>query len=233
MNPLDLECEWQFADAHFDGDDDLVALGADLEPGTIVGAYAQGVFPMGLGEGGAPPLGWWSPVERGVLVPQRFRPSRSLRRSARSMTVTIDTAFAEVVAGCADPSRDGAWITDDIASAYHRLHDLAIAHSVEVWRDGALVGGLYGLAIGGLFAAESKFHRVTDASKVAVWALTALMQDGESPRLIDVQWQTDHLATLGVTTMPRERYRAELPALVTAPVLEGFLGSGTVSLGDR
>lgn len=233
MNPLDLECEWSFAEAAFLPDEDLVALGADLEPGTIVAAYAQGLFPMGLGEGGSEPLGWWSPVERGVLERGAFRPSRSLRRSARGMRVTTDRAFDRVVAGCADPGRDGAWITPAISVAYGRLHELGIAHSVEVWRENDLVGGLYGLAIGGLFAGESMFHRATDASKVALWGLTEIVYADDQPRLIDVQWQTDHLATLGVTHLPRDRYRGRLPELVRSPPIGGWRGEVSVSPGNR
>ncbi|MEO7070127.1 MAG: leucyl/phenylalanyl-tRNA--protein transferase, partial [Nostocoides sp.] len=120
---------------------------------------------MGLGEGGAPPIGWWSPAVRGVLLPGSLHPTRSLRQSARRYSTTLDQDFGAVVAGCADPTRDGRWITPDIAAAYARLHGLGWAHSVEVWdRDGALVGGLYGLAIGGLFAGESMFHTARDAS---------------------------------------------------------------------
>lgn len=233
MNPLALECRWDFADADFRADDDLVALGADLEPGTIVAAYAQGVFPMGLGDGGAPPLGWWSPVERGVLRRGDFHISRSLRRSARTMDVTVDTAFDAVVAGCADPSRDGAWITTDVAAAYARLHELGIAHSIEVWRDGELVGGLYGLALGGLFAGESMFHTATDASKVALWALTQIVFAETSPRLVDVQWSTDHLASLGVSTMAREDYRSLVRELVTAPPISGLQSARPPSLVNR
>ena len=227
MNPLDFTSEWDFSLARFDLDDDLVALGADLAPGTIVAAYAHGVFPMGLGEGGAPPMGWWSPQERGVLDRDAFHASRSLRRSARAFEVSFDRDFEGVVAGCADPSREGAWITSEITAAYTRLHDLGVAHSVEVWQDGALVGGLYGLAIGGLFAGESMFHRATDASKVALGALAhAVYERDDVPRLIDVQWRTPHLGSLGVTEIARDAYRARLPQLVHAPPIEAFGGSG-------
>ena len=233
MNPLELECRWNFADADFDADDDLVALGADLEPATIVGAYAQGVFPMGLGEGGGEPLGWWSPLERGVLRRGAFHVSRSLRRSSRTMEVSVDTAFDDVVAGCADPSRDGAWITPAVASAYGALHRLGVAHSIEVRQGGELVGGLYGLALGGLFAGESKFHVATDASKVALWALTQIVFAEPSPRLIDVQWSTDHLASLGVSTMARDDYRHLVRDLVTAPPIAGLQSASTLSLVNR
>lgn len=232
MNPLDLTSEWDFSGARFELDDDLVAVGADLEPGTLVAAYAQGVFPMGLGDGGAPPMGWWSPTQRGVLRRGDLHVSRSLRRSARRFDVTCDVAFDEVVAGCADPSREGAWITDEVAAAYRRLHELGVARSLEVWLEGRLVGGLYGVAIGGLFAGESKFHRATDASKVALWALSDIVysDDATEPRLIDVQWRTEHLAGLGVSTMTRSAYRSLLPGLVSATPLQGFHRTGPVLL---
>jgi leucyl/phenylalanyl-tRNA--protein transferase len=191
--------------------EDLVGVGADLEPGTVLAAYRGGMFPMGLGDDGAEPLGWWSPDPRGVLLPGAFHASRSLRRSAASMEVRVDTAFVDVVRACADPARRGRWITEPVLTAYTRLHELGWAHSVETWRDGELVGGLYGLAVGGLFAGESMFHRATDASKVAVRALTDLVfADSHPDRLVDVQWRTRHLATLGVVEVPRSEYLARL-----------------------
>lgn len=233
MNPLDLVSEWDFSRARFDLDDDLVAMGADLAPGTIVAAYVNGVFPMGLGEGGAEPMGWWSPQRRGVLERGAFHASRSLRRSSRHFDVTFDAAFDAVITACADPRRQGAWITDGIVTAYTRLHEMGVAHSVEVWRGDELAGGLYGLAIGGLFAGESMFHRVTDASKVALGALAqAVYERDDVPRLIDVQWRTSHLGSLGVTETPREAYRSRLGGLVTAPPIASFEGRGTV-LGNR
>lgn len=191
--------------------EDLVAVGGDLRPGTLLEAYRHGLFPMGLGDGGSAPLGWWSPDPRGVLIPGEVHVSRSLRRTLPRFEIRVDTAFTQVVAGCADPSRDGAWITSDIAAAYTDLHHLGWAHSVECWLGQDLVGGLYGVLVGGLFAAESKFHRVPDASKAAVVALDALMRDGDPAGsahvLIDVQWATPHLVSLGVRELPREEYR--------------------------
>lgn len=197
---------WLLTPAGAEAGEDLVAVGGDLEPGTLLTAYRNGLFPMGLGLGGGPPLGWWSPDPRGVLLPGRLHVSRSLRRSLRQFDITVDTAFDDVVAGCADPTRDGAWITAEIAVAYRRLHDLGWAHSVEVWRGDELVGGLYGVAVGRLFAAESKFHHVTDASKSAVVALVRLLEEDGVPWVLDVQWRTDHLATLGVVALPRKDY---------------------------
>jgi len=203
--------------------DDLVGIGADLEPGTVLMAYRTGLFPMGLGDDGNPPTGWWSPDPRGVLLPGDVKVSRSLRRSMRHFEIRVDTAFSQVMAGCADPSRDGSWITPAITAAYTRLHELGWAHSVEAWRDGELAGGLYGLALGGLFAGESMFHRVTDASKCAVAALADLVfADADPRRVIDVQWVTPHLASLGVTEIPREDYLARLERALPLPVPGAF-----------
>lgn len=192
-------------------DDDCVASGADLEPGTLLEAYRQGAFPMpNDGE-----LLWWSPMERGVLVPGDIKVSRSLSRSMRRFVVTTDESFEEVIDACADPSRSGAWIDSPIRDAYVRMHELGWAHSIETrTTDGMLVGGLYGLSIGALFAGESMFHHATDASKVAMVATAEIVGDAG---LIDTQWQTPHLASMGVTRWPRERYLASIRTLVDAP----------------
>lgn len=209
------------ADVTRAGADDLVAVGADLAPGTLLAAYRGGLFPM-PGDG-AEGLLWWSPVHRGILPLERLQVSRSLRASRRRMEIRVDTAFAEVVAGCADPTRDGGWIDPDMAAAYCTLHDLGWAHSVEAWQDGELVGGLYGVAIGGLFAGESMFHRVRDASKVALVGLVELLSDEYAgSRLLDVQWQTPHLASLGVVTVPRASYLRRLDKALTLPLPRAF-----------
>ena len=218
---------WRFDGAtgpRADPDDDLVALGADLEPGTVLSAYRHGLFPMPLGP--EDPMGWWSPVRRGVLPLDALLVSRSLRRSCRDFEVRVDTAFAEVVDACADPRRPHGWIDDRIREAYVHLHGLGWAHSVETWRDGRLEGGLYGLALGGLFAGESMFHRARDASKVALVGLVDLLRDEHAEqRLIDVQWATAHLESLGVTEIGRDAYLARLPALLEVPALVA-LGRG-------
>lgn len=203
--------------------DDFVVGGGDLEPSTLLEAYRHGFFPMGMGEGGTPPMGWWSPNPRGVLVAGDHHVSRSLRRVRHRFEVTVDNAFDQVVEGCADPSRDGAWITGAISTAYGRLHELGWAHSVEVWDDSGLVGGLYGVAIGGFFAGESMFHRATDASKVALWAATDIVFDehGEH-RLFDVQWQTPHLASQGVRQVSRTDYERRLSRALGAPTPSGW-----------
>lgn len=192
-------------------EDDCVAAGADLAPGTVIEAYRNGAFPMPHDD----ELLWWSPMQRGVLVPAEVRISRSLARSVRRLTVTVDESFEEVIDACADPSRPGAWIDQSIREAYVDLHRLGWAHSVETrTADGTLVGGLYGLSIGALFAGESMFHHETDASKVALVALADLVgPDG----LIDTQWSTPHLASLGVTEWPRETYLERIRSLVDGP----------------
>lgn len=199
---------------------DLVGVGADLAPGTLLAAYRHGLFPMGTGPGGHAPLGWWSPDPRGILPLDGLHVSRSLRRALPRFDIRVDTSFAQVVRACADPARDGRWITAQIADAYQQLHELGWAHCVECWRGGRLVGGLYGVAIGGLFAGESMFHHEPDASKVALVALVDLLReagDGDR-RLLDVQWCTDHLASLGVVEVPRQQYRRRLARALTLPL---------------
>ena len=192
-------------------DDDCVVAGADLEPATIIDAYRHGAFPMPQ----AGRLLWWSPVRRGVLEPGSLQVTRSMRRSARRLQVTVDTAFEQVIEACADPSRPGGWIDADIRAAYVELHRLGWAHSVETRDgDGRLVGGVYGLGIGRLFAGESMFHHERDASKVALMGLVDLLGDAA---LVDVQWQTPHLASLGVVEWSRSAYLEALPELVDAP----------------
>lgn len=208
-----------FPDPTEAGPDDVVAVGADLEPGTLLAAYRRGLFPMHLPGGGA--LAWWSPSLRGVLPIERLRVTRSLRRSLRRFEWSVDEAFEDVVAGCADPSRPHGWITDDIVAAYVKLHHLGHAHSIEIWESSRLVGGLYGVSIGGLFAGESMFHRVADASKVALVRLVEIMAETDEP-LIDVQWQTEHLASLGAVEMPREEYLAHLGPALASPIPPGL-----------
>ncbi|MBC7597072.1 MAG: leucyl/phenylalanyl-tRNA--protein transferase [Kineosporiaceae bacterium] len=201
--------------------DDCVAAGADLAPATIIAAYEAGAFPMPHDD----ELLWWSPMMRGVLEPGALRVTRSLRKSIRHFAITVDQDFAGVIDACADPDREGAWIDNGMREAYIRLHELGWAHSVETRdADGALVGGLYGLCLGRLFAGESMFHRRTDASKAALAGLVDLLDDGfddetdqHTDWLIDVQWQTPHLASLGVTNWPRERYLEAISGLQGPP----------------
>ncbi|MCW2792531.1 MAG: aat [Nocardioides sp.] len=209
---------WSFGDpSSFDELDDLVAIGADLAPGTLLAAYRRGLFPMPSGNAGDP-MYWFCPVRRGVLPLDGLQVSRSLRRSVREYDIRVDTAFEEVLDGCADPARDSGWIDEEIRAAYLRLHELGWAHSVEAWRDGRLAGGLYGVAIGGLFAGESMFHRERDASKAALVGLVrGLSDERASERFVDVQWSTPHLASLGVVEISRAAYLRRLPATLAVP----------------
>jgi leucyl/phenylalanyl-tRNA---protein transferase len=193
-------------------DEDLVAVGADLAPGTILEGYRRGLFPMPMDD----LLGWWSPTERAILPFSSFRVSRSLAKSCRRFEVSVDADVAGVIEGCADPRRPHGWITDEIADAYLELHRLGWVHSFEVWdAEGELVGGLYGVGIGGLFCGESMFHRVSDASKVALVHLVSLLSE-RGGMLLDVQWATPHLRSLGAEVIGRDEYLARLP-----PALEG------------
>lgn len=202
--------------------EDLRAIGGDLDPLRLIAAYRAGLFPMGVGEHGAGPIGWFCPRMRGVLplgdvrAPHRW--PRSLRQSAKHFELRVDTAFEDVVRGCADPGRPGRWITRDVLDAYATLHRMGVAHSVETWSGGELVGGLYGVGIGGLFAGESMFHTARDASKVALVHLAeVLTADGRTDRLLDTQWQTPHLASLGVVEIPADEYLARLRRALDLP----------------
>ena len=192
---------------------EIVAIGGDLEPSTLIAAYAQGIFPMKVED----VLAWWSPDPRGILPLDGFRLSRSLRRALPRFEIRVDTAFPAVMRACGDPRRPHGWIDDDFLTAYCRLHDLGWAHSIETWQGEVLAGGVYGVRVGGLFAGESMFHRVTDASKVAVVATVEhLRAIGAS--LFDVQWVTPHLATLGAVEVPRAEYGRLLAAALAQPV---------------
>jgi len=195
---------WLLPAASAADETEIVGVGADLEPGTLLAAYRGGLFPMRVGRGG--PVAWWSPDPRGILPLDAFHESRSLGRSRRRFVITADTAFEEVMRACAEPGRPHGWIDDDFVDAYTALHRLGWAHSIEAWTpDGALSGGVYGVAIGGLFAAESMFHRVTDAGKAALAALVELLREGDAT-LLEVQWTTSHLSSLGAVDVPRAKY---------------------------
>lgn len=208
-------CRFRFPDPAGADAEGLLATGGDLEPATIVAAYRQGVFPWPYDESA---MLWWSPDPRAILPLDGLHVSRRLARTIRRgrFQVTLNAAFPAVVDGCAE--RDETWITPAMRAAYVRLHGLGWAHSVEVWgADGTLAGGLYGVAVGALFAAESMFHRASDASKVAV---VALVQHARrvGTTLLDVQMPTEHLATLGAQALPRAEYLARLAAAVRRPV---------------
>jgi leucyl/phenylalanyl-tRNA---protein transferase len=200
---------WRFPRASEWPDSDLVKVGADLEPSTVIDAYRRGLFPMGISDMHGL-LGWWSPNPRGIMPLDGLRVTRSMRQSAKRFEVRVDTCFGHVIRGCADPSREGAWITDDFIEAYTRLHDLGWAHSVEVFdRSGRLAGGLYGVRIDGFFSGESMFHVERDASKVALMALVDLMQS-TGMTLLDMQWCSEHLASLGAIGISRHDYLSRL-----------------------
>ena len=184
----------------------LLAAGGDLTPERLLAAYRQGIFPWY--EEGQPIL-WWSPDPRAILWPDALKVSRSLRRSLRNRNFEcrIDTAFDRVIAGCAEPRRPGGgtWITSARADAYGNLHRLGWAHSFETWQHGRLVGGLYGVAIGGAFFGESMFSRVTDASKVALVHGVEELR-GRNVRLIDCQVASAHTQSLGAIEIPRSQF---------------------------
>lgn len=208
-----------FPPVHGADPDGPVAIGGDLEPGTLLAAYRTGLFPMPIGRRAR--IGWWSPDPRGVLELDELHVSRSLVRSMRHFEIRINTSFESVMRGCADPRRPHGWIDADILTAYVRLHELGWTHSVETWHDGQLVGGLYGVCIGAFFAGESMFHHETDASKAALVGLVEVMRDQgparPGPGLIDVQWSTPHLASLGITEMDRDVYLRRSTAAMALP----------------
>lgn len=206
---------WSLPPADSADETEIVGVGAGLEPGTLLAAYRSGLFPMRVGRGG--PIAWWSPDPRGILPLEGFHESRSLRRSRRKFTIAVDTAFEDVMRACAEPHRPHGWIDDDFVVAYTELHRLGWTHSVEAWTgDGVFAGGVYGVAVGGLFAAESMFHRVTDAGKVALAALVDLLRAGGAT-LLDVQWTTPHLESLGAVDVPRAKYLELLASALARP----------------
>ena len=190
---------------------------ASLDPALVVRAYREGIFPMAVEDG---QIGWFSPDPRGILPLESFHvPARLARAMRRGLfDVRIDTAFEAVMRACAErrAEDDGTWITEEILESYVALHRLGIAHSVEVWKDGALAGGLYGVHLGGAFFGESMFHRVTDASKVALVSLVDRMTR-RGFTLLDIQWVTPHLQQFGAVEVPRRQYLNRLAQALTRP----------------
>lgn len=201
---------------------DLIALSTEFSADLVVDAYRTGVFPMPLPESGWPDaMGWWSPMHRGILPLDDLRVTRSLRQSAGRYVVTANQAFDEVLRRCADPARPSGWIDGRIVEVYSELNRLGIARSVEAWTpSGDLAGGLYGISIAGLFAGESMFHDAQvgrDASKVALLGLARVLDDGVEGRLLDVQWVTDHLGSLGAVKVDRPDYLRLLTEALELP----------------
>lgn len=199
----------------------LIGVGGKLDPAWLVDAYSHGIFPWPSGEG---QLAWWSPDPRAVIELDQFHISRRLSRTLRSgrFELTMNRAFASVVWGCASAQdrRGQTWITRELAAAYLRLHRQGLAHSVEAWSQGQLVGGVYGVALGGMFAGESMFYRVRDASKVALAALVAqLRQQGYV--LFDIQQTSQHTVRLGAREIPRREFLARVERAIRLPVAFG------------
>ena len=222
--------------------EDLRAVSYTATQSQVLSSYRAGLFPMGIGGGGTGRMGWWAPRHRGVLLPDDLKVSKSLRKSMRHFDFSVNADFERVIRSCADPSRSGSRITEEIIALYRGLHEDGWAHSVEVWSEGEIVGGLYGVAIGSLFAGESMFHTKRDASKAALAHLVSLFDDEEAGHdassategstsstvdseravtsdeapsgahrwLIDTQWQTSHLATLGVSEIGGLEYSSRL-----------------------
>jgi len=220
-------------DEALDEPDGLLAAGADLTPGRLVDAYRHGIFPW-FNDGD--PILWWSPDPRTVLAPRQLHVSHSLRRrlKARAFTVTVDTAFAAVLDHCAAPRAGaaGTWLTPAMKDAYLTLHGQGLAHSMEVWMEGALAGGIYGVALGRMFFGESMFSRRTDASKIAMVYLAAQLDRWGFP-WIDCQLETDHLRSLGATAMPRSAFVAEVARLIREPAPRWMLDDDLARTASR
>lgn len=181
-----------------------------IDPGLLVRAYSQGVFPMGMEDGS---IGWFSPDPRGIIPLETVHVPRRLQRVLRSgrFTTSIDRDFEGVMRGCAADRDEGTWITDEIIQSYVALHRLGLAHSIEIWRGETLAGGLYGVHLGGAFFGESMFHTETDASKVALVTLVDHLR-ARGFALLDIQWVTPHLARFGAIDIPRDDYLRRLTA---------------------
>jgi len=197
----------------------LLAVGGDLQPERLLEAYRHGIFPWYSGD---QPILWWSPDPRTVLFPDKLHISRSLKRSLRPsiFSVTLDRCFRDVMRHCAEPRPQypdgGTWITAEMLAAYTRLHELGYAHSVETWQEGQLVGGLYGVALGGAFFAESMFTRASDASKVALVSLVRQLQTWGF-RLMDCQQSSPHVTALGAEAIPRRDFLDHLTSALELP----------------
>jgi leucyl/phenylalanyl-tRNA--protein transferase len=212
--PLD-HSVWDFPSAGLMPKDDLVSLGADLKPETLIDSYRHGIFPMHIQIENKREIGWWSPQQRGILPLNKINISSSLKKSMKKYFVTFDQDFDSVIDGCGDDKRPKGWINKDIKTAYKKLFELGYVHSVEVWnKKDELVGGLYGVEVNGLFAGESMFHTQTDASKTALVYLVEKLSQAGGERIFDVQWQTPHLKSMGVVKISRSKYISLLPEVM-------------------
>jgi leucyl/phenylalanyl-tRNA---protein transferase len=212
--PLDASV-WDFPSLEQMPKDDLVTLGADLKPETLIDSYKHGIFPMHLQIENKQEIGWWSPLQRGILPLNKINVSSSLKKSMKKYFVTFDQDFDAVIEGCGDDKRPKGWINKDIKTAYKKLFELGYVHSVEVWnKKDELVGGLYGVEVNGLFAGESMFHKQTDASKTAMVYLANQLKEAGGERIFDVQWQTPHLKSMGVIKISRAKYISLLPEVM-------------------
>ncbi|TWT36330.1 Leucyl/phenylalanyl-tRNA--protein transferase [Posidoniimonas corsicana] len=211
-----------FPPVHEAGPEGLIAIGGRLEPEWLLDAYRHGIFPWP--DDDHSPLLWWSPDPRAVIELDGLYVSRRLRRRLRSgrFRVTLNQAFAEVMHGCATaPDRKGGtWITPQMRAAYTRMHELGHAHSIDVWLENRLVGGVYGVAIGAAFAAESMFHLETDASKVALASLVSHLA-ARGFELLDIQQWTEHTGSMGAVEVPREAFLRRLANAIDKPVTMG------------
>jgi leucyl/phenylalanyl-tRNA--protein transferase len=213
----------RFPPADLSTPDGLLAVGGDLRPERLLEAYRHGIFPWYSDD---QPILWWSPDPRAVLFPDKLHISRSLKRSLHPgrFNVTLDRCFRDVMQHCAGPRPQypdgGTWITAEMLEAYTRLHEQGYAHSVETWKDGQLVGGLYGVALGGAFFAESMFTRVPDASKVALVSLVRQLK-GWGFHLIDCQQSSPHIKMLGAEDIPRRDFLNHLTAALLLPERHG------------
>jgi len=204
----------------------LTYFGSNWEPETLLAAYERGLFPMPYEiDDDSEAIGWWSPASRAIFMPNEIKISRSLRKNVKNFTVTVDEQFREVVVACGNPQRPQGWINLNVIKAFTRLYELGHAHSVEVLdSNGDLVGGLYGVEIGGVFAGESMFHLRRDASKVALVHLAHIMSQTPG-RIIDSQWMTEHLRSLGAQEVSRSNYCQLVALKRSMPTAFGYATS--------
>ena len=231
LTELDDELCWFPSPSHaLEEPNGLLAIGGDPSPARLLAAYHSGIFPWTEPH---QPLLWWSPDPRGVIVPDELHIGRSLQKYLRRtpFDITVDSAFDEVIAACAAPRRSasGTWISVPMIDAYRQLHRLGHAHSVEIWQDGELQAGLYGLSLGRLFCGESMFSRIDNGAKLAMVALCRHFSR-HGGALIDCQMQNDFLATLGVQEWPRSRFLTTLASLIKQPLQDGCWQQRRISL---